>query len=184
MSRGKSNVTVRRPSVRLPVCPVFFLTLSKRTACLSVQHVISLATSTVPRIAKIRPIPKYQCRSNTQTLAASQLHQSCPDWWSEPSFAHISSVSQPAHYPDIFGSTSAAIIFLLRIVTDSLQFDPLVVVILDFSKIFNSVRHSTLLSRLAFCYYLENKFWLIDWLIGCSWTLELPMPVYNWLVDI
>ena len=61
------------------------------------------------------------------------------------------------------GSTSAAIISLLHTVTNLLQFHPFVIVLsLDFSKAFDSVRHSTLLSKLA--------------------ELDLPTPVYNWLV--
>ena len=52
------------------------------------------------------------------------------------------------------GSTSAALI----------QSNPFVIVIsLDFSKAFDTVRHSTMLAKMA--------------------ELELPVPVYNWLVD-
>ena len=39
----------------------------------------------------------------------------------------------------------------------------MVVVVLDFSKVFNSVRHSTLLTKMA--------------------QLDLPDAVFNWLVD-
>jgi len=61
------------------------------------------------------------------------------------------------------GSTSAAIISLLHTVINVLQFEPFVVVIsLDFSKAFDTVRHSTLLSKLA--------------------ELDLPTPVYKRLV--
>jgi len=62
------------------------------------------------------------------------------------------------------GSTTAAIITLLSTVTELLQSNPYVVVIsLDFSKAFDTVRHSTLLAKMA--------------------ELDLPMPVYNWIVD-
>ena len=62
------------------------------------------------------------------------------------------------------GSTSAAIISLLHTVINPLQFNPFVVVIsLDFSKAFDTIRHSTLLPKLA--------------------ELDLPTPVYNWLMD-
>ena len=62
------------------------------------------------------------------------------------------------------GSTSVAIISLLHTVINLLQFNPFVVVIsLDFSQAFDTIRHSTLLSKLA--------------------ELDLPTPVYNWLVD-
>ena len=53
---------------------------------------------------------------------------------------------------------------LLNTVTDLLQSNPYVVVIsLDFSKAFDTVRHSTLLAKMA--------------------ELDLPVPVYNWIVD-
>jgi len=61
------------------------------------------------------------------------------------------------------GSTEAAIITLLYTVTDLLRSNPYVVVIaLDFSKAFDTVRHSTLLQKAA--------------------ELDLPDHVYNWLV--
>ena len=45
-----------------------------------------------------------------------------------------------------------------------MQTNPFVVVIsLDFSKAFDTVRHSTLLTKMA--------------------ELDLPLPVYNWLVS-
>jgi len=60
------------------------------------------------------------------------------------------------------GSTSAGIISLHTVI-NLLQFEPFVVVIsLDFSKAFDIVQHSTLLSKLA--------------------ELDLPTPVYKWLV--
>ena len=61
------------------------------------------------------------------------------------------------------GNTSAAII-LQHTITNLLQSNPSVIVIsLDFSKAFDTVRNSTLLSKLA--------------------ALDLPTPVYNWLVE-
>ena len=71
-------------------------------------------------------------------------------------------------FPDQFafhstGSTEVAIITLLCTVTDLLRSNSYVVVIsLDFSKAFNTVRHSTLLQKAA--------------------ELDLPDHVYNWLV--
>jgi len=61
------------------------------------------------------------------------------------------------------GSTTAAIVSLLQTVTSLLQSNPFVVVIsLDFSKAFDTVRHSGLLTKMA--------------------ELDLPAVVYNWLV--
>jgi len=62
------------------------------------------------------------------------------------------------------GSTTAALVFLLQTITNLLAEQPYVVAIaLDFSKAFDTVRHSTLLQKLA--------------------TLDIPDTVYNWLVD-
>jgi hypothetical protein len=58
------------------------------------------------------------------------------------------------------GSTTAAIICLLQTVTSLLQSNPYVEVIsLDFSKAFDTVRHATLLTKVA--------------------ELDLPVSVYN-----
>ena len=62
------------------------------------------------------------------------------------------------------GSTTAALVFLLHTITNLLAEQPYVVVIvLDFSKAFDTVQHSTLLQKLA--------------------SLDIPDTVYNWLVD-
>jgi len=62
------------------------------------------------------------------------------------------------------GSTTAALVFLLQTITDLLAEQPYVVVIaFDFSKASDTVRHSTLLQKLA--------------------SLDIPGTVYNWLVD-
>ena len=61
------------------------------------------------------------------------------------------------------GSTTAAL-FLLQTITNLVAEQPYVVVIaLDFSKAFDTVRHSALLQKLA--------------------SLDIPGTVYNWLVD-
>ena len=62
------------------------------------------------------------------------------------------------------GSTFAATISFLHTITSLLQANPYVIVIsLDFSKAFDSVRHSTLLSKMS--------------------ELDLPAYVYNWMVS-
>ena len=61
------------------------------------------------------------------------------------------------------GSTTAALVFLLQTITNLLAEQLYVVVIaLNFSKAFDTVRHSTLLQKLA--------------------NLDIPDTVYNWLV--
>ena len=64
------------------------------------------------------------------------------------------------------GSTTAATISLLHSVINLLSSEPYVIVIsnsLDFSKAFDTVRHSSLLDKLA--------------------QLDLPDNIYNWLND-
>jgi len=62
------------------------------------------------------------------------------------------------------GSTTATVVALLQSVPELLSYNPYVVVIaLDFTKAFDSVRHSTLLHKMA--------------------SMNLPDEVYNWLVD-
>ena len=62
------------------------------------------------------------------------------------------------------GSTTAALISFLNIITNMLLTNPYVIVIaLDFSKAFDTVRHSTLLEKLA--------------------QLDMPDNAYNWLVS-
>jgi len=62
------------------------------------------------------------------------------------------------------GSTTAALILILHTVTHLLDTNPHVIVIaLDFSKAFDSLRHSTLMEKFA--------------------ALDIPDNIYNWLVD-
>jgi len=62
------------------------------------------------------------------------------------------------------GSTIAAVAAILQSVTELLSCNPYVVVIaLDFTKAFDTVRHSTLLHKMA--------------------SMDIPDEVYNWLVD-
>ena len=62
------------------------------------------------------------------------------------------------------GSTTAALIHLFHTVTHMLTTNPYVIVLcLDFSKAFDTVRHATLLQKLA--------------------QFDMPDNVYNWMVD-
>ena len=62
------------------------------------------------------------------------------------------------------GSTTAALIALLQTITNMLRTNPYVIVIaLDFSKAFDTVRHSTFAEKLA--------------------SLDMPDSVYNWVIS-
>jgi len=74
----------------------------------------------------------------------------------------------PTHHPDHpyrpTDSTTASIITILHAVTHLLATNPYVIVIaLDFSKAFDTVRHHTLLEKIA--------------------KLDIPDLIYNWLTD-
>ena len=73
----------------------------------------------------------------------------------------LSFADQFAFHPG--GSTTAALIALLRSITTMLRTNPYVVVFtLDFSKAFDTVRHSTFAEKLA--------------------SLDMPDCVYNWVI--
>jgi len=150
--------------------PIF----SKKITCL---FNMSLATSTVPRQwkeARIRPMPKVSApkqhtdyRPISITPIMSRLmERTVIRTFFYPAFLNPSTTlnfsDQFAFHPT--GSTSAAIISLLHTITNPLQSNTFVIAVsLDFSKAFDTVRHSALLSKLA--------------------ALDLLTPVYNWLVD-
>ena len=84
----------------------------------------------------------------------------CPALSSPPPALHFD--HQFAFRPT--GSTTAAIVHLLDSVINLLETEPYVIVVsLDFSKAFDTVRHSSLLYKLA--------------------QLHIPDEIYNWLVD-
>jgi len=138
---------------------------------------LSLQTSTVPqqwKEARIRPVPKVGVPAEhsdflpisvtpilTRLMERAVVRDFLYPAFHTPPPSLIFS-DQYAFRPT--GSTTAAIITLLNTVTDLLQSNPYVVVIsLDFSKVFDTVRHSTHLAKMA--------------------GLDLPVPVYNWIVD-
>jgi len=138
---------------------------------------ISLSTSTVPRQwkeARIKPIPKVATpmqHSDFRPISVTPILTRMMERVVVREFLYPSFLTSPSSltFSDQYafrptGSTSAAIISLLHTITTLLQSNPFVIVIsLDFSKAFDTVRQSTLLAKMA--------------------ALELPVPVYNWLVD-
>jgi hypothetical protein len=170
---------LRPTSTGLDGLPAWFLRLGAPVFCQPITHLfnISLATSTVPsqwKQAKIQPIPKLLppkqhadfrpisitpvlTRAMERTVVSRFLY---PAFLSPPPL--LSFTDQFAFRPT--GSTTAAIISILQTVTNMLLTHPYVIVIsLDLSKAFDTVRHSTLLEKIA--------------------QLDIPDNVYNWFAD-
>ena len=159
--------------------PAWFLRLGAPAFCKPLAHLfnLSIVTSTVPQQWKqacIRPIPKVSSptqhadfRPISITPVLTRVMEKIfvrrflyPAFLSPP--PTLSFADQFAFRPT--GSPAAAIISLLNIITNLLTSNPFVTVIsLDFSKAFDTVRHSTLLEKLA--------------------QLDMPANAYNWLVD-
>jgi len=147
--------------------------------CSPVTHLfnLSLSTSTVPhqwKQAWIRPVPKVTAPTQhsyfwpisiTPVLTRILERMVVNDFIYPAIEKPITSLvfhDQFAFRPT--GSTTAAIIILLHKVTHLLLTNPYVIVIgIDFSKAFDTVRHHTLLGKIA--------------------KLDLPHNVHNWLVN-
>ena len=138
---------------------------------------LSLYTSVVPRqwkSAVIRPVAKVgSARSHTdfrpisitpvltRIMERSIVRHFLYPAFNQPPLSHLLN-DQFAFRPT--GSTTAAIVFILHTVTQMLNTNSYVTIIAtDFSKGFDTVRHVTLLEKLA--------------------ALDLPDHVYNWLVN-
>ncbi len=144
---------------------------------LSMLYNLSLQESIVPsqwKIAYIVPIPKNPTPVNPSDFRPLSITSVISRVFERlfvrkflyPSF---SDPPPPLRFGDQFafrptGSTTAAVIANLECITTMLRTEPFVrVVSLDFSKAFDTVRHSTLLSKLA--------------------NLRLPDEAYNWIVE-
>ena len=159
--------------------PAWFLRLGAPVFCRPITYLFnkSISTSIVPtqwKSAQIHPIPKVAApkthtdfRPISVTPVLSRLmeksvvrHSLYPSFQNPP--VNLSFADQFAYRPT--GSTTSALIYLLHTITDLLSSNPFVLVIaLDFSKAFDTVRHSSLLHKLS--------------------NLSIPDYVYNWLVD-
>jgi len=138
---------------------------------------LSLKTSTVPKQwkqASIRPIPKISSPTQPadfRPISITPVLTRLMERTVVQRFLYPALQSPPPNllFTDQFafrpsGSPAAAIISLLNTVTSLLLTNPYVIVIsLDFSKAFDTVRHSTLLEKLA--------------------QLDIPDQVYNWMAD-
>jgi len=150
--------SLRPTSAGLDGLPAWFFKIAAPIFCyhLSYLFYLSLSTSTVPRQWKeacIRPIPKMPSPHqpadfrpiSVTPILRRLMERAVVRSFPYPAFLknpYLSFSDQFAFHPT--GSTTAAIILLLHTVTSMLQTNPFVVVIsLDFSKAFDTVRHST-----------------------------------------
>jgi hypothetical protein len=136
---------------------------------------LSLATSIVPRQWKnavIKPIPKVSNRQQPSdfrpisiTPALTRImERTIVRQFLYPAFLSASFSGSLLHQFGFrpTGSTTGALIAILHTVTNLIAINPYVCIIaLDFSKASDTVRHSTLLEKMA--------------------KLEIPDHVYNWL---
>jgi len=137
----------------------------------------SLSSSTIPhqwKQAWIRPIPKVFVPTQLadfRPISVTPVLTRIIERTVVQDFSYPTSDNSPESltFHDQFafgptGSTTAAIITLFHNITHPLLTNPYVIVIaLDFSKAFDTVRHHTLLAKMA--------------------QLDIPDHVYNWLVN-
>ena len=159
--------------------PAWFLRLGAPAFCKPLAYLFnkSLATSVVPRQwkqASIRPVPKTATplnHSDYRPISITSVLSRTLERIVVREFLYPAIIDPPTQlsFGDQFafrptGSTTAALIALMQSVTDMLATNPFVSLIaLDFSKAFDTVRHDTLLSKMA--------------------LLNIPDSIYNWLVN-
>ena len=138
---------------------------------------LSLRTSTVPvrwKQACIRPIPKLttpQQPADFRPISITAVLTRVMERIVVKQHIYPALLSPPPtlNFLDQFafrptGSTTAAIITLLNTIINLLSANPYVIVVsLDFSNAFDSIRHSTLLHKVS--------------------QFDLPDHVHNWLVN-
>ena len=151
--------TLRPTATGLDNLPAWFLRLAAPIFCGPVADVInlSLMTSSVPRQwkrARIQPIPKVptpQQAADYRPISITPVLTRLTERVVVRRYIYpaLSSPPPALQFADQFafrptGSTTAAIIALLHTLTKVLATEPYVIVLsLDFSKAFDSVRHGT-----------------------------------------
>ena len=138
---------------------------------------LSLSQAVVPnqwKIAKIKPIPKIKVplqEKDFRPISVTPVLSRVMEKLVVRSFIYPAILDPPASlfFGDQFafrptGSTTAALICMFDKLTNLLMTSSYVLLYsLDFSKAFDTVRHSTLFEKLA--------------------TLKIPDQVYNWIAD-
>jgi hypothetical protein len=171
---------LRPTATGLDLLPAWFLRLGAPFFCkpLSCLFNKSLSTSTVPtqwKKAWIQPVPKTSSpkeHADFRPISVTPVLTRIMERTIVTSFIYPALLSPAAtdlQFADQFafrptGSTTAALVSMLHKITHHLVTEPFVIVLaLDFSKAFDTVRHSTLMEKLA--------------------QLGIPDHVYNWLAD-
>ena len=171
--------TLHSTATGLDELPAWFIKLAAPVFCKPITRLFncSITTSTVPsqwKAAYISPVPKVSTplsHSDYRPISITPIlsriieklvvrHFLYPTFSAPPSTLTFS--DQFAFRPT--GSTTAALIYIFHTVIQLLtNYQYVTVIALDFSKAFDTVRHNTLLEKMA--------------------DLAMPDEVYNWLVS-
>ena len=159
--------------------PAWFLRLGAPVLAKHIARLFnrSIDESVVPcqwKRAYIKPIPKVSTLSvpaDFRPISVTPILSRVMERMIVSKFIYPAFVDPPAplSFSDQFalkpaGSTTAALIAILDAVTTMLQTNTVVIVIaLDFSKAFDTVRHSTLMEKMK--------------------LLDMPDCIYNWIVN-
>lgn len=174
----KALDSLRPTSTGLDSIPAWFLKTGAPLFCKPLAYLfnLSLATSLVPtqwKCAWIKPVPKVPApskHSDYRPISITPVLTRMMERIVVRQYIYTALLTPPPtlSFADQFayrptGSTTAAVINILHTVTHLLTTNPYVILIaLDFSKAFDTVRHKTLLDKIA--------------------QLDIPDHVYNWLV--
>lgn len=171
--------TLRPTSTGLDHLPAWFLRLGAPFFYKPLTHLfnLSLATSTVPHqwkqvsICPVNKIPAAKTHSDFRPISITPVLTRVIERIVVRDYIYPALLNPPPllSFTDQFafrpsGSTTAALITILHTVTNLLTTNQFVVIIaLDFSKAFDTVRHSSLLNKYS--------------------QMDIPDHIYNWLVD-
>ena len=167
-------------STGLDLLPAWFLKLAAPVFCKPIAHLFNLSISvpSVPqqwKCAWISPIPKLstpKTHSDYRPISITPILSRIMERLVVRQFlypAFLTDNTNVLSFSDQFafrpsGSTTAALIWILHTTTQLLSnHDYVIIIALDFSKAFDTVRHSALFDKFA--------------------DLEIPDNVYNWLVE-
>jgi len=187
--------SLRPTATGLDQLPAWFLRLAAPVIYQPLTRLfnLSISTGTVPRQWKqaiIRPVPKTPAptkHADFRPISVTPVLTRLMERTVVTRFLYPAFLAPPTtlSFQDQFGfrptgSTTAALVYTLHTITSLLNSNPFVIVIaLDFSKAFDTVRHSSLLHKLAQLDIPGNVYnWLLDFLLGHSHCTE-----YNWQVS-